>query len=157
MQRVFWKLHLKAMSTHSAPGSRLQPQARLDINFPAEVHRVSEVVDKVVALVRELHGETDKEPELALALTEALANAVKHGSKNNPALKVQCQVFTEGSAMIIIVRDSGPGFDPSSVANPLESAGLTADHGRGLHMIRQLVDEVRFERNGAEIRMVKRF
>jgi len=145
------------MSTHSASGSRLEPQPNLDLSFPADVNHVAGVVDQVVALMRQLHGETDKEPEVALALTEALANAVKHGSKNNPALKVQCQVFTEGPAMTIIVRDSGPGFDPASVANPLELAGLTADHGRGLHMIRQLVDEVRFERNGAEIWMVKRF
>jgi serine/threonine-protein kinase RsbW len=143
------------MSTKPIPEA--QPQTRLDITFPADVNRVGEVVDKVVALAMQLHGETGKEQEIALALTEALANAVRHGSKNNPALSVQCQVTTQGKAMTIIVRDSGPGFDPSSVANPLELAGLTADHGRGLHMIRQLVDEVRFERRGAEIYMTKRF
>jgi len=146
------------MSNPSAPDAgQPQPQTKLDITFPAQVDRIAVVVEKVVALARQLHGETDKEQEIALALTEALANAVKHGSKNNPSLEVQCQVIAEGSAMTIIVRDSGPGFDPSSVANPLESAGLTADHGSGLHMIRQLVDEVRFERRGAEIRMTKRF
>jgi serine/threonine-protein kinase RsbW len=143
------------MSTRPTPEP--QGQTRLDISFPADVNRVGEVVDKVVALACELYGDTGKEQEIALALTEALANAVKHGSKNNPALKVQCEVITNGPAMHIVVRDSGPGFDPSSVANPLELAGLTADHGRGLHMIRQLVDEVRFARNGAEIWMTKRF
>jgi len=142
------------MSTPSTP--RAGP-TRLDVSFPAEVNRVGEVVDKVVALATQLHGETGKEQEIALALTEALANAVKHGSKNNPSLSVQCQVVAEGRAMTIMVRDSGPGFDPASIANPLELAGLTADHGRGLHMIRQLMDEVQFERNGAEIRMTKRF
>jgi len=146
------------MSTRPTPGAgQSQPHTRLDISFPADVNRVGEVVDKVVALASQLYGETGKEQEVALALTEALANAVKHGSKNNPSLKVQCQVITDGLAMTIIVRDSGPGFDPTSVANPLELAGLTADHGRGLHMIRQLVDEVRFERRGAEIYMTKRF
>ena len=146
------------MPTPSAPGAGPpQPQIRLDVTFPAQVERIGGVVEKVVALARQLHGETDKEQEIALALTEALANAVKHGSKNDPSLKVQCQVITAGPAMTIIVRDSGPGFDPESIANPLELAGLTADHGRGLHMIRQLVDEVRFERNGAEIYMTKRF
>jgi serine/threonine-protein kinase RsbW len=143
------------MSTRPTPEP--QGQTRLDISFPADVNRVGEAVDKVVALACELYGDTGKEQEIALALTEALANAVKHGSKNNPALKVQCEVITNGPAMHIVVRDSGPGFDPSSVANPLELAGLTADHGRGLHMIRQLVDEVRFARNGAEIWMTKRF
>ncbi|MFZ3212041.1 MAG: ATP-binding protein [Terriglobales bacterium] len=146
------------MSTPASPApGQSQPQTKLDITFPAQVDRIGGLVEKVVALARQLHGETGKEEEIALALTEALANAVKHGSKNDPSLQVQCQVITAGPAMTIIVRDSGPGFDPASVANPLELAGLTADHGRGLHMIRQLVDEVRFERNGAEIYMTKRF
>jgi len=146
------------MSKPSAPDAgQAQPQTKLDITFPAQVDRIAGVVDKVVALARQMHGEAGKEQEIALALTEALANAVKHGSKNDPSLKVQCQVITQGPAMTIIVRDSGPGFDPGSVASPLESAGLNADHGRGLFMIRQLVDELRFERRGAEIYMTKRF
>ena len=146
------------MSKPSAPDAgQAQPHTKLDITFPAQVDRIAGVVEKVVALARQLHGETDKEQEIALALTEALANAVKHGSQNDPSLKVQCQVIDEGSALTIIVRDSGPGFDPGSVASPLESAGLSADHGRGLYMIRQLMDEVRFEHRGAEILMVKRF
>ena len=142
------------MSTDSTPDAG---RTRLDIAFPAEVNRVAEVVDKVVALVRQLHGQTGKELEIALALTEALANAVKHGSKNDPSFEVQCQVVADLSAMLIIVRDSGPGFDPGSVANPLESAGLSADRGRGLYMIRQLMDEVQYEWWGAEIRMTKLF
>ena len=146
------------MSKPSAPDAgQAQPQTKLDITFPAQVDRIAGVVDKVVALARQMHGEAGKEQEIALALTEALANAVKHGSKNDPSLKVQCQVITQGPAMTIIVRDSGPGFDPGSVASPLESAGLNADHGRGLFMIRQLVDELRFARRGAEIYMTKRF
>ena len=146
------------MSKHSAPGaSHPQRQTRLNITFPADVNGIAEVVDKVVGLACQLHGETGKEQEVAMALREALANAVTHGSKGDPSLKVQCQVITVGRAMHIMVRDSGPGFDPGSVANPLEGAGLTADHGRGLQMIWQLMDEVRFERRGAEIRMTKRF
>jgi serine/threonine-protein kinase RsbW len=132
-------------------------QNRLDISFPAEVNRIADIVDQVVKLACELHGETGKEQEIALALTEALANAVKHGSKSDPSLKVHCWVKTTPSTMVITVSDTGPGFDPKRVPNPLENAGLSADHGRGLHMIRQLVDEVHFERNGAEIQMTKRF
>ena len=144
------------MSAPTAPGAA-EPDTKLDITFPARVDRIAGVVDKVVALARTLHGEPGKEQELALALTEALANAVKHGSKNDPSREVRCQAFAESSTLTVVVSDSGAGFDPGSVANPLEYAGLTADHGRGLYMIRQLVDEVRFVRCGAEIRMIKRF
>jgi serine/threonine-protein kinase RsbW len=146
------------MSTQPpAAAGQTQPQPKLDINFPAQVDCIAAVVDKVLALARGLYGETDKAQEIALALTEALANAVKHGSRGDPSVRVQCQVIADSSAMLIVVRDSGPGFDPARVPNPLEAAGLSADHGRGLHMIRQLMDEVRFERRGAEIHMMKRF
>jgi serine/threonine-protein kinase RsbW len=140
-----------------AARGELEPQVKLDISFPAEQKLIAEMVDKVVAVARALHGESDRAQELALALTEALANAVKHGCKDDPAQSVQLRVTANGAAMQVMVRDPGPGFDPSSVANPLETAGLSADHGRGLFMIRQLVDEVRFERNGAEIYMKKHF
>ena len=133
------------------------PQTRLDISFPADVARIGGVVEQVVRLTHELHGDTGKEQEIALALTEALANAVKHGSKNNPSLEVRCWVRTTPSTMVITVRDRGPGFDPRRVPNPLENARLSADHGRGLHLIRQLMDEVHFARNGAEIQMTKKF
>ena len=146
------------MPAPSTPGALYaEPQAKLDITIPAHVDCIAGVVDKVVALARQLHGESGKEHEIALALTEALVNAIKHGSKNDPSLTVRCQAVAEGSALTIIVSDSGSGFDPSSVANPLESAGLYAVHGRGLYMIRQLMDGVDFARRGAEIRMTKRF
>ena len=146
------------MSAPTAPrAGHSPPETKLDITFPAQVDRIAEVVDKVVALARSLHGETGKEQELALAVTEALANAVKHGSKNDPSREVRCLAIAESSTLTVIVSDSGTGFDAGSVANPLECAGLTAEHGRGLHMIRQLVDQVRFARRGAEIRMTKRF
>ncbi len=144
------------MGMHSAQDAG-EPQLKLDLRFPADVNRIAGIVDQVVALVRELYGATDGEQEVALAVTEALANAIRHGCRGDAARNVECRVFTDPSGVTIIVCDPGPGFDPGSVANPLESAGLSADHGRGLYMIRQLMDEVQFERGGAEIRMKKRF
>jgi len=62
---------------------------------------------------------------------------------------------TESSDVVIVVRDPGSGFDPSEVRNPLASENLHSDHGRGIYLINQLMDEVSFDRNGAEIRMRK--
>jgi len=147
------------MTSTPAPGQQpCDRKLRLDVTFPADVNRIAEVVDRVAAIVRETHGETEKEMEIALALTEALANAVKHGCKNDPSKTVQCRVATEPSGtMVIVVRDSGEGFDPSLVPNPMQSENINLDHGRGLHMIRQLMDEVHYERHGTEIHMTKRF
>jgi anti-sigma regulatory factor (Ser/Thr protein kinase) len=56
---------------------------------------------------------------------------------------------------MIVVRDPGEGFVPSAVPNPLDAENLHSTHGRGIYLINQLMDEVSFERNGAEIRMRK--
>ena len=57
--------------------------------------------------------------------------------------------------MLIIVRDPGSGFDPFEVPNPINGENVYSNHGRGIYLINQLMDEVSFERNGAEIRMRK--
>jgi len=66
-----------------------------------------------------------------------------------------CVACTESSDVVILVRDPGEGFIPSAVPNPLAGENVHATHGRGIYLINQLMDEVSFERNGAEIRMRK--
>lgn len=60
-----------------------------------------------------------------------------------------------GNGVIIVVRDQGPGFDPSRVANPLASENLAAGRGRRIRLRTLAIDEVRFERKGTEIHLHK--
>jgi serine/threonine-protein kinase RsbW len=53
------------------------------------------------------------------------------------------------------VTDPGPGFSPELLSDPKRSENLYADHGRGVYLIRQLMDEVHFEHGGNELRMWK--
>ena len=65
----------------------------------------------------------------------------------------------EESALTIFVRDQGEGFDPETVANPLEPDNLLKSSGRGIFLIRNFMDEVHLQRapeGGMEVRMVKR-
>ena len=57
--------------------------------------------------------------------------------------------------MLIIVRDPGVGFDPFAVPDPVNGENIFSNHGRGIYLINQLMDEVKFERNGTEIHMRK--
>jgi len=57
--------------------------------------------------------------------------------------------------MLIVVRDPGTGFEPKEVPDPLAGKNVYSHHGRGIFLINQLMDEVRFERNGTEIHMRK--
>lgn len=129
---------------------------KLDVTIPANPNAINGVVDGVMQIAREMKCAEGSEYQIELALREALANAIVHGCENDPDKKVECCVAcTENSDVMIIVRDPGAGFDPKTVPNPLAPENLNSTHGRGIYLINQLMDEVSFERNGAEIRMRK--
>ena len=127
---------------------------RIEETFSADVGNIQPMVQRVMDLARELHCDEGKDMEIGLALQEALANAIVHGCKNDRSKTVSCRVeLPQPAEMLIVVQDSGPGFDPGKVANPLATEGLQLDHGRGILLIRQLMNEVHYERGGTELHM----
>ena len=144
------------MSPDKKAGATEGFQVCLDEAMPGHVDSIGPLVQRVTDLLVErgvVHGH---EMEIALALQEALANAVRYGARNDPAKIVYVTMLCgERKGMKIVVRDPGPGFDPASIPSPITADGLLSDHGRGLHMIKNLLDEVRWENNGTEIHMIK--
>jgi serine/threonine-protein kinase RsbW len=131
--------------------------AQREFALAANPEAVGPTVDAMMAFMDSSGVSLQKQAEIALALTEAVVNAVVHGSGADSNKTVRCVVGCDRSGGVIIaIRDSGPGFDPAGVADPLSQEGLERDHGRGLHLIRQLMDEVSFAHNGTEIRMWKK-
>jgi anti-sigma regulatory factor (Ser/Thr protein kinase) len=129
---------------------------KLDVTISADPDAISGVVDGVLQIAREMKCAEGNEYQIELALREALANAIVHGCNNDPTKKVECCVAcNEASDIVIVVRDPGQGFAPSAIPNPLAAENLHSSHGRGIYLIDQLMDEVSFDRNGAEIRMRK--
>ena len=128
----------------------------LEEAIPGEVDAIAPLVQRVTdALIERgvVHGH---EMEIALALQEALANAVRYGARNDPGKVVHLTLSCGAKkGMKIVVRDPGNGFDPASVPSPMTANGLLSDHGRGLHMIKALLDDVHWENNGTEIHMTK--
>jgi serine/threonine-protein kinase RsbW len=130
---------------------------RLDLTVPGQVHAIDPVVDKVMWVVSQMGCAAGKEFEIETAMREALANAITHGCQEDPEKQVEFVVACdEARGMLIIVRDPGVGFDPGSIPNPIVGQCLFSEHGRGIYLINQLMDEVQFEQGGTEIRMVKR-
>jgi serine/threonine-protein kinase RsbW len=130
---------------------------KLKITLAADREAVDPVVQSVMELVRQIHSDSEKHDAIELALTEALANAVVHGAKADPSKIVECDVVSnQDQSILIVVRDPGKGFDPGHVPNPLRGESVYSDHGRGIFLINQLMDEVKFLKNGTEIHMIKR-
>ncbi len=130
---------------------------KLNVTLAADRNAVDPVVQSVMELVRQVHCESDKYDAIELALTEALANAVVHGAKADPSKIVECDVVAnDDESILIVVRDPGTGFKPGEVPDPLQGESVYSDHGRGIFLINQLMDEVKFLKNGTEIHMIKK-
>jgi serine/threonine-protein kinase RsbW len=129
---------------------------RVQKEVPGETTAIPPVVEQIMEVVREQGCAEHSEFEIEVALYEALANAVEHGCGHDPKKSVEVVVACEEHrGMIIVVRDPGKGFDPGSVPSPVVGKNIYADSGRGIFLINQLMDEVRFEKNGTEIWMIK--
>ena len=129
---------------------------KMDVVLPADEKLIAPTVKRIMEVVGGIECSKGKEFEIETALLEAIANAVRHGAKGDITKKVECVVACEEpQGMLIIVRDPGEGFDPKNVPNPTEGDAIFSDHGRGIYMINQLMDEVKFEKNGTEIHMRK--
>lgn len=130
---------------------------RVRVTLAADRMAVSPVVEQVMQAVREMKSVNGKEDAIELALQEALANAVVHGAKEDPTKVIECLVACdEQRGLLIIVRDPGEGFDPQAIPTCTMGENLFSNHGRGIFLINQLMDEVQFHKNGTEIHMVKR-
>ena len=128
----------------------------VDETVPASLVGLPSVVARIMEAVGRTGCAEGHEFEVEVAVNEALANAVRHGCKENPEHSVQvCVACDMDRGLIIVVRDPGGGFDPSCLPSPVSGENLHRSHGRGIFLINRLMDEVRFERGGTEIWMRK--
>jgi anti-sigma regulatory factor (Ser/Thr protein kinase) len=125
--------------------------------IPADPRAIPTVTDGVVEMLQRKNWSEDDIMAVELALQEAVANAIRHGCKNDPAKHLQCCVTCDESGEImIVVRDPGSGFDTTTVANPLDDANILKPSGRGIFLINGLMDQVGFRDGGRELQMRKK-
>ncbi len=93
-----------------------------------------------------------------LAVREAVMNAVIHGNKERAGTTVVVEYTVDAARIEVCVQDQGEGFDPDSLADPLSQENLLAEGGRGVYLIRQLMDEVNYSfpaAGGTRVCMIK--
>jgi len=134
---------------------------RLEFTSAFEMLDFVQVVSDHMA--RDVGLDDDSLHWVGVAIRESVINAIKHGNRNDTAKHVFIEFETATKAdvpeLMIRVRDQGDGFDPETVANPLDPENLLKSSGRGIFLIRNFMDDVQLQRapeGGMEIRMVKR-
>jgi serine/threonine-protein kinase RsbW len=89
-----------------------------------------------------------------VGLTEALANAMLYGNCRDPRKRVRVQARLTIEEITVQVTDEGRGFDPEKLIDPTLPTNRTRSGGRGIFLIRKLMDRVEFNERGNSITMV---
>lgn len=88
-----------------------------------------------------------------VASTEAALNAINHGSKQNAEQKVLFDLRVDAKEIVVVVKDSGAGFDYTNLPDPTDPDNIEKGSGRGIFIMTNLSDSIEFENNGAKVTM----
>ena len=89
-----------------------------------------------------------------VGVTEALANAMLYGNSRDPQKRVRVDARLTQKTFIVRVTDEGRGFNPDSLADPTLPRNRVRVGGRGIFLIKKLMDQVEFNERGNSITMV---
>jgi serine/threonine-protein kinase RsbW len=133
------------------------PFVELRQSLPSTVAAIFPFSEQVMRFILNFRSADGSESEIEMALHEALANAVIHGNGENSGKRVyvSCRCYTDGEVSIT-VRDEGRGFDSNAIPDPTSSENLLFPHGRGIYLMKALMDEVCFGEGGAVVTMRKK-
>jgi serine/threonine-protein kinase RsbW len=118
---------------------------------------VSEVEEAADHLATEAGLDEDQRFHIGMAVREAAINAVLHGNEYDPTRQIDVSLENTGKDLVFVIADEGQGFNPDKVPDPLASENLLRGTGRGIFLIRSLMDEVHFRQlhPGTELTLIK--
>ncbi len=127
---------------------------KLDSVLPS-VEKIEEIAER---FAHQAGFDEDTASHVAMVCREAAVNAIVHGNKYDPAKHVTASFDLTSDALTIEIADEGPGLDPDTCPDPLAPENLLRTSGRGIFLMRALMDEVHFRQlsPGTQITMMKR-
>jgi len=125
------------------------------LELPNDLRAIERSVDYLVERARETGFEGDRlRLNFRVGLTEALANAMLYGNCRDPRKRVRIEASLSSDELAVQVTDEGHGFNPAILLDPTLPANRLRPGGRGIFLIRNLMDRVEFNERGNSIRMV---
>ncbi|MDD5287087.1 MAG: ATP-binding protein [Desulfuromonadaceae bacterium] len=133
----------------------------LEITIPNQTCYLSLVGKIGESMAKELDRYDGDREELAsrinTVLTEALVNAIKHANVTDPTKEILVRINISGKELAIRVFDNGQGFDLNRVPDPCFDSDILNENGRGLFIIRSLMDSVVYKKaNGGNVLEMKK-
>ena len=137
---------------------KILPHARETIEFelPSDLSLMNGVLHYLVERAGRLGVVQPDRSNLFIALDEAFVNAVVHGNRSDPCKLVRITAELSSKEARFTVEDEGEGFDIKALPDPRDPSNLFKSHGRGVLLICNIMDEVKYNKRGNRLTMVKR-
>jgi serine/threonine-protein kinase RsbW len=129
---------------------------RMELALPRDARYVGVMREVAGCILEQLNAPPDAISDVQIAVTEACANAVRHAVGS---AEYSVRLGVDDQACEIEIIDVGPGFTPDIEVGQDLQVDMESESGRGLYLIRALVDDLQFERDGGnnKVRLTKRF
>lgn len=96
----------------------------------------------------------DSYGNVIIAVTEAVNNAINHGNKNDTSKKITVSYKKENKLLTFTVGDEGEGFDFTDIPDPTDPENLEKLNGRGIFLMKNLVDDINFHEGGKKVELI---
>ena len=125
------------------------------IKIPSEIRNLRKASSRILSALESYDVDEGRIFDIKLCIEEAVRNAMVHGNclDKKKIVKIICRI--DGDALRIEVEDEGPGFDHTASADPTAAPNILKNSGRGVYLIRKLMDKVEYNDKGNKITMTK--
>ncbi len=124
------------------------------LSFASKVENINIVEKLIDEVCAKYEINEDNYGNILIAVTEAVNNAIHHGNKSDPKAEVKIYFKVNNKELIFTIEDEGPGFDYDSLPDPTDPKNIEKPHGRGVFLMRNLSDDISFEKEGSTVTMV---
>ena len=126
------------------------PPTVFERSWPSRMDLKQEIMDEVVELLigKGWVAEDDR-AWLYLCFDEVVVNAMLHGNEGDPRLAVVLSVRADDRQWVVTVADQGEGFSEAAIPDQSQSECLLLEHGRGIRIIQEWLDELTYYRGGS--------
>ena len=139
------------------PDLMRRSSVRMDFLIPSDLAYVIGVNYQISNLLKEFgFPPQDTRVNIPLACDEAITNAIIHGNRSNADKKVSIQLYVSPNRFRIRVRDEGEGFEVERVVDPTRGEALLRPSGRGVYLMRNIMDSVEYKEGGRVVELEKR-
>lgn len=129
------------------------PKKTESLTISSRFENLEEVVKRAERFFSRVSSDEEYVYKAVLLTSEAVTNAIEHGNALDETKSIHIEFISTDESDQLWVEDEGEGFSPDDVKDPLREENLLADGGRGIFLMEQIADEVRYENGGRRIGM----